>query len=93
MGRLAGIVCSGCSPNVDISFPELPLLVPILFFILLGSMMYSLSLPNASKGVAYLFQPRWSQFSDISVWIDALSQVCAGVVWYPSLSNFWVLAG
>lgn len=49
-------------------------LMPLLALIVLGLAVYSLSLPGASKGVAFLFSPNLEAFGQPSLYLNALGQ-------------------
>lgn len=49
-------------------------LMPLLFATVVISLVRALTLPGALEGVAYLFTPEWSQFSNPRVWLEALTQ-------------------
>ncbi len=50
------------------------ILIPVLILIILIAVVRSLLLPGAFGGIAYLFRPQWSQLSDPSIWLQALTQ-------------------
>lgn len=49
-------------------------LVPALLAIVLISVGRALTLPGAFEGVQYLFTPQWSQLSEPTLWLEALTQ-------------------
>ena len=51
------------------------LLVPILFFIMIMMVVFSLTLPGASIGLAELYKPNWSLLTDFNVWMLAFGQI------------------
>lgn len=50
------------------------ILIPSLFMLLLVAVARSVSLPDASQGLNFLFSPNLSQLGNIKVWLNALSQ-------------------
>ncbi|MHA1617201.1 MAG: sodium-dependent transporter [Candidatus Njordarchaeales archaeon] len=51
------------------------ILMPALFIILLIGVVRSLTLPNASEGIIFLFMPHIEALADPVVWLQALGQV------------------
>ncbi|MBN2010649.1 sodium-dependent transporter [candidate division KSB1 bacterium] len=49
-------------------------LIPILFGIVIISVVRALTLPGAWDGIAYLFTPQWSQLVHPKIWLEALTQ-------------------
>lgn len=49
-------------------------IMPALFVIFIVLAIRSLTLPGASKGVAYLLYPRWEQLLVVKTWVMALGQ-------------------
>jgi NSS family neurotransmitter:Na+ symporter len=50
------------------------ILIPSLILIIFLALIRALTLPGSMDGIVYLFRPDWSQFSDPSVWLHALTQ-------------------
>lgn len=48
--------------------------IPAVFVILIVTAVYSLTLPGASLGLEYLFNPNLSKLSDPKVWLEAFTQ-------------------
>ena len=51
------------------------ILIPALFIIMIGIVIYALTLPGASIGIQTLLQPDWSKLTDINIWLAAFSQI------------------
>lgn len=51
------------------------IVIPLLFILMAGIVIYSLTLPGAFKGVSVLFTPNWSQISNINIWLAAFGQI------------------
>ncbi len=51
------------------------ILIPALFIIMIGMVIYALTLPGASIGIQTLLQPDWSKLTDINIWLAAFSQI------------------
>ncbi|MGQ4538530.1 sodium-dependent transporter [Dermabacteraceae bacterium P7074] len=49
--------------------------MPVLLVMFLVLVVYSLTLPGATKGLEALFTPNWAALSDGSVWIAAYGQI------------------
>ncbi|GAB5521749.1 MAG: sodium-dependent transporter [Rhodothermales bacterium] len=50
------------------------ILVPVLLVIVLIAFVRAVTLPGAGEGIAFLFTPQWSQLSDPTLWLEALTQ-------------------
>ncbi len=50
-------------------------LVPLLFIIMVGIVVFSLTLPGASIGLSELFNPDWSLLSNFGIWMAAFGQI------------------
>jgi NSS family neurotransmitter:Na+ symporter len=50
-------------------------LVPTLLVIVLGTLIWAMTLPGAMEGVKFLFTPDWKQFLNPTGWVNALSQI------------------
>ena len=50
-------------------------LVPLLFIIMFGIVLFSLTLPGASIGLAELFNPDWSLLANFNIWMAAFGQI------------------
>ena len=50
-------------------------LVPLLFLIMLLIVVFSVTLPGASIGLAELYAPDWSLLTDFNIWMLAFSQI------------------
>jgi neurotransmitter:Na+ symporter, NSS family len=50
------------------------ILIPILFALLVVAAVRALTLPDAMKGLGFLFTPDWQQLVSHKVWLEALSQ-------------------
>ncbi len=66
-------------------------MIPLLFVLLAVLLVRSLTLPNAGKGLAFLFVPKWSKLLRADTWVMALGQAFftvslggAGMVVYGS---------
>jgi len=59
------------------------ILIPILFALLLVAALRALTLPDAMKGLGFLFTPEWGQLLSHKVWLEALSQSAwsVGAAW------------
>lgn len=51
------------------------LLIPVLFILMAGIVIYALTLPGASIGIETLLQPDWSKLTDVNIWLAAFSQI------------------
>ena len=51
------------------------ILIPALFIIMIGIVLYALTLPGANIGIQTLLQPDWSKLFDINIWLAAFSQI------------------
>ena len=51
------------------------ILIPFLFIIMAGIVIYALTLPGANIGVQTLLQPDWGKLIDIHIWLAAFSQI------------------
>ena len=51
------------------------ILIPFLFIIMIGIVLYALTLPGANIGIQTLLQPDWSKLTDIHIWLAAFSQI------------------
>lgn len=58
LAACAAIVASGVKSGIE-KFSKLS--IPVLFFLIVGMMIYSISLPGARAGVNYLLKPDFSQ--------------------------------
>ena len=50
-------------------------LVPLLFVIMILIVVFSVTLPGASIGLAELYNPDWSLLTDFNIWMLAFSQI------------------
>jgi len=50
------------------------LLIPTLFVILVIAAVRALTLPGASAGLDFLFNPNWSDLLDYRIWLEGLTQ-------------------
>ena len=50
------------------------ILMPVLFLIILVSVVRAMTMPGAAAGVAYLFTPDWEQLAKPKIWMEALTQ-------------------
>ena len=50
-------------------------LVPVLFIIMFCIVLFSLTLPGASIGLAQLYHPDWSLLLDFNIWMAAFGQI------------------
>ncbi len=50
------------------------ILIPALFLLLIIAAIRAVTLPGATKGLAYLFTPEWEQLGSYQVWLAALAQ-------------------
>ncbi len=56
------------------------ILIPLLFFIMAGIVLYSITLPGASTGITALFTPHWHHgplmdLLDVNLWLAAFGQI------------------
>lgn len=51
------------------------ILIPALFVLMAGIIIYALTLPGASIGIQTLLQPDWTKLTDINIWLAAFSQI------------------
>ena len=51
------------------------ILIPSLFTIMAGIIIYALTLPGAGIGIQTLLRPDWSKLTDINIWLAAFSQI------------------
>lgn len=51
------------------------ILLPLLCLIVLGIVIFSLTLPGASIGYMQIFTPDWSALGDLNVWLAAFGQI------------------
>ena len=70
LGVTAGIVISGVKNGIE-KFSKI--MMPVLFFIMLGIAIRSLTLPGGGAGVDYLFKPDWSKVTP-NTFLAALGQ-------------------
>lgn len=68
---IAAIACSNGVSSIE---KANKVLVPTLLGIVVLAVTRALTLPGATEGLAYLFTPEWSQLSEASLWIEALTQ-------------------
>lgn len=59
------------------------ILIPTLFALLVVAALRALTLPDAMKGLGFLFTPEWGQLLSHKVWLEALSQSAwsVGAAW------------
>jgi NSS family neurotransmitter:Na+ symporter len=59
------------------------LLIPILFILLIVAAVRAVTLPDAVKGLSFLFVPDWSQLLSHEVWLEGLTQSAwsVGAAW------------
>ena len=50
------------------------ILIPTLFLLLIIAAIRAVTLPDAGKGLAYLFTPNWEDLRDYRLWLAALTQ-------------------
>ena len=51
------------------------ILLPILCLIVVGIVIFSLTLPGASLGYSQIFNPDWSALTNLDVWLAAFGQI------------------
>ena len=51
------------------------ILLPLLCIIVVGIVIYSLTLPGASIGYSQIFKPDWSALTNLDVWLAAFGQI------------------
>lgn len=51
------------------------ILLPLLCLIVLGIVIFSLTLPGASLGYTQIFNPDWSALTNLDVWLAAFGQI------------------
>lgn len=66
----ASIVIFGVKNGIE-KFSKV--MMPVLFLIMIGIAIRSMTLPGAGEGITYLFKPDWSKVTDKTV-LDALGQ-------------------
>ncbi|MGP4039509.1 sodium-dependent transporter [Gracilibacillus sp. D59] len=71
MGITMLIVLVGVKKGIELANK---ILMPILALMMIALAIYSVTLPGAADGLAFLFQPDWSILEDPSVYIAALGQ-------------------
>ncbi|MFC1557575.1 sodium-dependent transporter [candidate division KSB1 bacterium] len=49
-------------------------LIPVLFLIIVISVIRALTLQGSWDGIAYLFNPQWNQLAQPKIWVEALTQ-------------------
>jgi NSS family neurotransmitter:Na+ symporter len=64
------IVAGGISRGIELGNK---IMMPALFFLLVGLLVYALQTPGASQGVAFLLRPRWEQLGRVAI-LEALGQ-------------------
>lgn len=59
------------------------ILIPVLFALLIVAALRAVTLPDAVKGLGFLFTPDWGQLLSHKVWLEALSQSAwsVGAAW------------
>jgi NSS family neurotransmitter:Na+ symporter len=59
------------------------ILIPILFILLIVAALRAITLPDAVKGLGFLFAPDWSQLLSHKVWLEGLTQSAwsVGAAW------------
>ena len=50
------------------------ILIPLLFTILMVSLVKAISLPGSWEGIRYLFTPDWNTLTEPRIWLEALTQ-------------------
>ncbi len=50
------------------------ILIPLLFFIIIASVIRAISLPGSAEGIIYLFRIEWAQLRTPEIWLQALTQ-------------------
>lgn len=70
LAMTAGIILGGVKKGIE-RFSKITM--PVLFFLIIVIMVYSLSLPGSGDGVKYLLKPDWSRFSAEAV-VAAMGQ-------------------
>ncbi len=51
------------------------ILIPLLFFIMAGIVIYAITLPGAYTGIQALFTPKWDQIFNLNIWLAAFGQI------------------
>ena len=51
------------------------ILIPALFIIMGGIIVYALTLPGASIGINTLLTPDWTKLTDVNIWLAAFAQI------------------
>ncbi|WP_296875244.1 sodium-dependent transporter [uncultured Methanobrevibacter sp.] len=51
------------------------ILIPALFVLMAGIVIYAFTLPGAGVGIQALLQPDWTKLTDINIWLAAFSQI------------------
>ncbi len=59
------------------------ILIPVLFVLLIVAALRAVTLPDAVRGLGFLFTPDWGQLLSHQVWLEALSQSAwsVGAAW------------
>ncbi|SDJ74811.1 sodium-dependent transporter [Salimicrobium halophilum] len=71
MAMVIFIVVSGVKKGIETANK---IFMPLLALLLIVLAVFSLSLDGAMEGLAFLFQPDWSAFSQPSIYVQALGQ-------------------
>ena len=62
--------------NVDEGIGKVSkILIPALFLIMGGIIVYALTLPGAGVGISALLTPDWTRLGDVDIWLAAFSQI------------------
>jgi len=65
-----------CSKNIKKGLEKVnKILLPFVFFAIIGLLIYSLTLPGGVGGLNALFTPDWGALANPSIWIAAYGQV------------------
>ena len=62
--------------NVDEGIGKVSkILIPALFLVMGGIIVYALTLPGADVGISALLTPDWTRLADVDIWLAAFSQI------------------
>ncbi|MCI5866953.1 MAG: sodium-dependent transporter [Methanosphaera sp.] len=61
--------------SIDAIEKTVKILIPLMFFLMIFIVFYSLTLPGHDVGLQALFTPDWSALGNIDIWLAAFGQV------------------
>src|SRR5690606_27056635 len=71
MAVVIGIIYLGVKKGIELSSK---IMMPVLGILVLILAIYSISLEGSSEGLAFLFSPDWSAFTEPGVYLAAMGQ-------------------